>query len=147
MPSRAPADMDTRDQDAAVTAMLEARSIALVGASARPGSLGARMIDEVARSPSRPRTYLVNPRYADIGGVPCLPDLATVPEPVDLVLLAVPDHALEQQLSAAARSQARSALIFGNAFDPLAAPGYGAGWPRSPTTRAWPCAARGAWGS
>ena len=118
MPSRAPADMDTRDQDAAVTAMLEARSIALVGASARPGSLGARMIDEVARSPSRPRTYLVNPRYADIGGVPCLPDLATVPEPVDLVLLAVPDHALEQQLSAAARSQARSALIFGNAFDP-----------------------------
>jgi acetate---CoA ligase (ADP-forming) len=118
MPSRAPADMDTQDQDAAVTAMLEARSLALVGASARRGSLGGRMIEEVARSPSRPRTYLVNPRYADIGGVPCLPDLATVPEPVDLVLLAVPDHALEQQLSAAARSQARSAVIFGNAFDP-----------------------------
>ena len=98
--------------------MLEARSVALVGASARPGSLGARMIAEVARSPSRPRTYLVNPRYADIDGVPCLPDLAAVPEPVDLALLAVPDRALEQQLSAAARSQARSAVIFGNAFDP-----------------------------
>ena len=98
--------------------MLEARSVALVGASARPGSLGARMIAEVARSPSRPRTYLVNPHYADIDGVPCLPDLAALPEPVDLALLAVPDHALEQQLSAAARSQARSAVIFGNAFDP-----------------------------
>ncbi|HMH37290.1 MAG TPA: CoA-binding protein, partial [Streptosporangiaceae bacterium] len=98
--------------------MLEARSVALVGASARPGSLGARMITEVARSPSRPRTYLVNPRYRDIDGVPCLPDLAAVPEPVDLALLAVPDRALEQQLSAAARSQARSAVIFGNAFDP-----------------------------
>jgi acyl-CoA synthetase (NDP forming) len=102
----------------AVTAMLEARSVALVGASARPGSLGARMIAEVARSPSRPRTYLVNPRYADIDGVPCLPDLAAVPEPVDLALLAVPDRALEQEVSAAARSQARSAVIFGNAFDP-----------------------------
>ena len=101
-----------------VTAMLEARSVALVGASARPGSLGARMIAEVARSPSHPRTYLVNPRYRDIDGVPCLPDLAAVPEPVDLALLAVPDRALEQQLSAAARSQARSAVIFGNAFDP-----------------------------
>jgi acyl-CoA synthetase (NDP forming) len=98
--------------------MLEARSVALVGASARPGSLGARMIAEVARSPSRPRTYLVNPRYRDIDGVPCLPDLAAVPEPVDLALLAVPDRALEQQLSAAARSQARSAVIFGNAFNP-----------------------------
>jgi len=88
----------------AVTAMLEARSVALVGASARPGSLGARMIAELARSPSRPRAYLVNPRYADIGGVPCLPSLAEVPEPVDLALLAVPDTALEQQLGAAARN-------------------------------------------
>ena len=97
--------------------MLEARSVALVGASARPGSLGARMIAEVARSPSRPRTYLVNPRYPDIGGTPCLPSLAELPEPVDLVLLAVPDAALEAQLEAAARTRARSAIIFGSAFD------------------------------
>jgi acetate---CoA ligase (ADP-forming) len=107
----------------ALTAMLEARSVALVGASARPGSLGARMIAEVARSPSRPRTYLVNPRYQDIGGARCLPRLADVPEPVDLVLLAVPDTALEEQLGAAARTQARSAVIFGSAFDPPGATG------------------------
>jgi acetate---CoA ligase (ADP-forming) len=101
----------------AVTAMLEARSVALVGASARPGTLGARMIAELARSPSRPRTYLVNPRYPQINGQPCLPRLADVPEPVDLVLLAVPDAALEEQLGSAARRQDRSAIIFGNAFD------------------------------
>ena len=103
--------------------MLEARTVALVGASARPGSLGARMVAEVARSPSRPRTYLVNPRYPDIGGVPCLPSLAEVPEPADLVLLAVPDTALEDQLALAARTRARSAVIFGNAFDANGATG------------------------
>ncbi len=97
--------------------MLEARSVALVGASARPGSLGARMIDQLARSPSRPRTYLVNPRYAEIGGTPCLPSLAELPEPVDLAVLAVPDAALADQLALAARTRARSAVIFGNAFD------------------------------
>jgi acyl-CoA synthetase (NDP forming) len=75
------------------------------------------MIDQMARSPARPRTYLVNPRYADIGGVPCLPSLAEVPEPVDLVLLAVPDAALADQLALAARTKARSVVIFGNAFD------------------------------
>jgi acetate---CoA ligase (ADP-forming) len=105
-------------QAAAVRAMLEARSIALVGASARPDSLGAHMIREVARSSSRPRTYLVNPRYAEIGGAPCLPSLADLPEPVDLAILAVPDTALEEQLAAAARVNARSAIIFGSAFDP-----------------------------
>ena len=115
--------MDTRDQDAAVTAMLEARSIALVGASARPGSLGARMVAQVARSPSRPRTYLVNPRYAEIDGQPCLPRLADVPEPVDLVLLAVPDTALEEQLGQAASRGDRSAIIFGYALDLPAADG------------------------
>ena len=105
-------------KDGAVRAMLEARSIALVGASARPGSLGAQMIREVGRSSSRPRTYLVNPRYSDIGGAPCLPRLADLPEPVDLAILAVPDTALEEQLAAAASANARSAIIFGSAFDP-----------------------------
>ena len=105
-------------EDGAVRAMLEARSIALVGASARPGSLGERMIREVGRSPSRPRTYLVNPRYSDIGGAPCLPRLADLPAPVDLAILAVPDTALEEQLAAAASANARSAIIFGSAFDP-----------------------------
>jgi acyl-CoA synthetase (NDP forming) len=97
--------------------MLEARSVALVGASPRPGSLGARMIDEVARSPSRPRTYLVNPRYDQIGGIRCYPSLADVAEPPDLALLAVPDAALEDQVRAAVAVGARSAVIFGSAVE------------------------------
>jgi acyl-CoA synthetase (NDP forming) len=98
--------------------MLEARSVALVGASPRTGSLGARMIDEVAKSPSRPRTYLVNPRYSEICGTRCYSGLAELPESVDLALLAVPDAALEGQVRAAADAGIRSAVIFGSAVDP-----------------------------
>src|ERR1700722_7260820 len=97
--------------------MLEARSVALVGASPRPGSLGARMIEEVAKSAGAPRQYLVNPRYEEIGGVGCHPTLSDLPEPVDLALLAVPDAALEQQLKTAAEAGVRSAVIFGSAVD------------------------------
>ena len=81
-------------QRPALLALLEARSIALVGASPRPGSFGRRMIDEVARSPARPRIELVNPRYRQIGGRRCHPSLADLPGPVDLVLLGVPDAVL-----------------------------------------------------
>jgi acetate---CoA ligase (ADP-forming) len=98
--------------------MLEARSVALVGASPRPGSLGARMIEEVARSARAPRQYLVNPRYREIGGVRCYPALDELPEAADLALLAVPDGAVEQQLKAAAEGGVRSAVIFGSAVDP-----------------------------
>jgi acyl-CoA synthetase (NDP forming) len=97
--------------------MLEARSVALVGASPRPGSLGARMIEEVAKSAGAPRPYLVNPRYQQIGGVRCHPTLDDLPEAVDLALLAVPDAALEQQLKVAAAAGAGSAVIFGSAVD------------------------------
>jgi hypothetical protein len=45
------------DGRTALTAMLEARSVALVGASPRDGSLGQRMITEMARSNPAPRTY------------------------------------------------------------------------------------------
>src|SRR5450755_24524 len=98
-------------------AMLEATSIALVGASPRPGSFGQRMIDEVARSPAGPGIYLVNPRYRQIGERPCHPTLADLPGPVDLVLLGVPDAALEGQLGLAAGRGDAAAVIFGNAHE------------------------------
>jgi acyl-CoA synthetase (NDP forming) len=98
-------------------AMLEARSVALVGASSRLGSLGERMVAEVGRSPAAPRVYLVNPRYQRIDGRPCHPSLADLPEAVDLVLFGVPDAALAEQLSLAARRGDRSAVIFGGAYE------------------------------
>jgi acyl-CoA synthetase (NDP forming) len=101
----------------ALLAMLEARSVALVGASPRPGSFGSRMVQEVARSASRPRIYPVNPKYAEVDGLRCYPTLAELPEPADLVLLAVPDSALPDQLTLAAGCGARSAVIFGSAYE------------------------------
>jgi acyl-CoA synthetase (NDP forming) len=94
--------------------MLAARSIAVVGASERPGSFGERMVAEVTRSPSRPEVTLINPRYDSIGGIRCVPSLADIAGPVDLVLLGVPDAALEGQLSLAAARGDRSAVIFGS---------------------------------
>ena len=105
--------------------MLAARSVALVGASPRPGTFGARMVEEVTRSPARPRVHLVNPRYGEIAGQTCVPSLADLPGPVDLVLLAVPDAALEDQLAVAARRGDRAAVIFGNAHEEPAGPPAG----------------------
>ena len=104
----------------ALRAMLEARSVAVVGASARPGSFGARMLAEVGRSAATPVIYPVNPRYRRIGDLGCYPSLADLPAPADLVLLGVPDAALEEQLTRAAECGSRSAVIFGNAYEETA---------------------------
>ena len=96
--------------------MLGAQSVALVGASARPDSFGARMILEGLRSSAR--MHLVNPRYDRIDGIACAPSLAALDEPVDLVLLGVPDTALSDELQAAAAAGARGAMVFGSAYTP-----------------------------
>lgn len=93
--------------------MLGARSMALVGASAREDSLGSRMIIEAQKGSAR--FHLVNPRYDRIGDLPCVPSLADLDEPVDLVLMGVPNAVLPEQLSAAAAAGARSAVLFGSA--------------------------------
>ncbi len=94
---------------------LEARSVALVGASARPGSLGQRMVDEVLRSPGYEQVWLVNPSYDEVAGRPCLPSLAELDAAPDLVLLGVGDTRLVDQLKAAASIGARGAVVFGSA--------------------------------
>jgi acetate---CoA ligase (ADP-forming) len=107
---------ETSDRPA-LRAMLEARSVAVVGASARAGSFGERVRVELERSPSRPRIHLINPRYSEIAGHACVPSLADLAEPVDLVLFAVGDQALEEQFELAARRGDRSAVIFGSVVD------------------------------
>jgi acetate---CoA ligase (ADP-forming) len=105
------AAMNTRAQ--AVAAMLGARSIAVVGASARPDSFGARMVTEAMRGSAR--VHVVNPRYDRIGDQICAPSVADLDESVDLVLLGVPDAVLVEQLRVAVGAGARSAVIFGSA--------------------------------
>jgi acetate---CoA ligase (ADP-forming) len=100
--------------------MLEPRSIAVVGASDRPGSFGRRMTGEALRSTGAERVHLVHPKYDSVRGLPCVPSLVDVPEPVDLVLLGVPDAVLVEQVKVAAGRGDGGAVIFGSA------PGIGA---------------------
>ena len=115
--------------------MLGARSVAVVGASARPGSFGERLVTEVLRSPSAPARDLVNPRYDVVAGRPCVPSLRDVAEPVDLVLLGGQRRRGRGAAELAAARGDRSAVVFGSV---VVATGAGAvaaasGWPPSPS--------------
>ena len=105
------------DREDAVRRMLEPRSIAVVGASGRPGSFGERLALEALRSPAAPQVHLVHPSYPEVLGRPCVPSLADLDAPVDLVLLGVPDAALPEQVGLAAERGDRAAVVFGPAHD------------------------------
>jgi acetate---CoA ligase (ADP-forming) len=95
--------------------MMSARSVAVVGASDRPDSFGWRVSTEALRSPGLERVHLVNPGRSTVLGHPCVPSLADVPEPVDLVLLGVPDAALVPTLRLASSRGDAGAVVYGPA--------------------------------
>src|SRR4051812_18716177 len=96
--------------------MMRARSVAVVGASDRPGSFGWRVTTEVLRSPGPSRVHLVHPTRREVLGRLCLPSLDDVPEPVDLVLLGIPDAALAPTLEIAAARGDAGAVVYGPAY-------------------------------
>jgi acetate---CoA ligase (ADP-forming) len=98
--------------------LLEPRSVAVVGASARPGSFGDQLVAQLLSGGYRGGVHLVNPRYPEVAGRPCHPSLADLPGPVDLAVLAVPNAALEAQLRAAAAAGIPAAVIFASCLDP-----------------------------
>jgi len=106
----------TVEPPARLRAMMGARSVAVVGASERPDSFGWRVTTEVLRSPGLERVHLVNPGRSSVLGRPCVPSLADVPEPVDLVLLGVPDAALAPTLSVASARGDAGAVVYGPAY-------------------------------
>src|SRR6476619_1680380 len=93
-------------------AMLEARSVAVVGASPRAHSFGEQMMLQLTGGGFDGEIYPVNPGYEEIMGRRCYPSIDALPEAVDLALLGVANKMLEDQLSAAAGAGSRSAVIF-----------------------------------
>lgn len=91
--------------------LLRPSSIALVGASARPGSVGATIFAQLRRGGFPGRLALVNPRYREIGGLACHPSLDALEHPVDHAVFAVPDTAIEAELARAAAAGIKAATI------------------------------------
>ncbi len=97
--------------------MLEARSVAVVGASIKQGSLGESMLAELRRGGFTGAIYPVNPGYEEIAGLRCYPSILEVPEQVDLAILGVANARVEQALAEAAAAGAGSAVTFSSLYE------------------------------
>ena len=70
--------------------LLEPASVAVVGASRKPGRVGHAILRNMIDAGFRGALYAVNPHATSVLGVPAVPSVAELPEPPDLAVLAVP---------------------------------------------------------
>lgn len=103
--------------DSALRTMLEARSVAIVGASPKPGTPGNEMVEQLLFGGFRGEAATVNPKYDEVGGLPCYPSLEKVQFVPELVLLGVGNHQLEEQMVAAAERGVRGVVIFASGLE------------------------------
>src|SRR3972149_1689358 len=101
-----------------LTPLMTPKSVAIIGASQRSSSAlnresrGNRVIRNLKNFGYPGRIVTVNPKYNEVMDCPCYPDIAAIPEPVDCVVLAVPNRHVPDLLESAAASGVRAAVGF-----------------------------------
>lgn len=99
--------------------LLRPRSIAVVGASSEPFSLGANVMSNFATFGYGGTIHPVSRRFEAVEGHACVPAISDLPEGVDLAALVVPAKAVRQAVADCAERGVGGAVIFASGFAEL----------------------------
>lgn len=109
--------------------LMNPRSVAIIGASQRGASAlnreprGNRVIRNLKNFGYPGKIVAVNPKYSEVMECPCYPEIGAIPEPVDCVILAVPNRHVPDLLESAADAGVRAAVVFSAGFAETGADG------------------------
>lgn len=99
-----------------LTPLFEPASVAIIGASARPGAIGAVLVENMRAAKYRGALYAVNPKHRSVQGVPCFPSIARVPQRIDLAVIATPPETVPQLMVECGLAGVRAAVIITAGF-------------------------------
>ncbi len=105
---------------AQMSRMLAPSSIAILGASTRAGSFGERALNNLTQFDGR--VYPVNPRYEEVGGRRCYPNVAALPEVVDCAVICAAREAVEDIVVQCADAGVGGAIIFASGYAEVGLP-------------------------
>src|SRR6478736_5221021 len=91
--------------------LLSPRSVALVGASQRHGSVGRAVLENIRKAGFTGEFGLVNVRHAEIAGVPAVDHLDKLSFVPELVVITAPERAVPEIVEQAGRRGSAGALI------------------------------------
>jgi len=97
-------------------AILRPRSIAVIGASRRPDTIGFQILDNLVRHGFTGPVYPVNPHATVIHSIRAYPSILDVPEPVDLAIVVVPKEAVFSVAEDCIRKGVRGLVVISAGF-------------------------------
>ncbi|MFM9936809.1 MAG: acetate--CoA ligase family protein [Novosphingobium sp.] len=100
----------------ALERLLRPRSVAVVGASDKPGALGTTLLSNLDANGFAGAVYPINPKREILGGRTCLPGIEALPEGVDVAVLAIPRAGVLDAVRALAARRVGGVVIFAAGF-------------------------------
>jgi acetyl-CoA synthetase len=94
--------------------LLNPKSVAVIGASTRPGAFGERVLNNLTKFDGR--YYAVNARYDRIGDLPCYPNVAALPEVPDCAVITTPRESVEEIVRECAAIGVGGAIVFASGY-------------------------------
>jgi acetyltransferase len=91
--------------------LLAPRSVALIGASPRRGSVGRAILENIRKTGFKGDFGLVNSHYAEVGGVLAVGSIAELPFVPELVVISAPATAIATLIDQAGRLGVAGALV------------------------------------
>ncbi|RTL64050.1 MAG: GNAT family N-acetyltransferase [Hyphomicrobiales bacterium] len=92
-------------------ALLRPKSVALIGAGKRPGSVGLIMARNMLRANFKGTLRFVNPKHREIEGVACFPSIAALPEAPDLGVIVTPPQTVPGIVEELGAKGCRAAVV------------------------------------
>jgi acyl-CoA synthetase (NDP forming) len=97
--------------------VLTPASVAVIGASQRPSSVGRAILQNITAGNFPGPVYAVNPGVAELDGVPCVPSAAALPGEVDLAVIAAPAAAVPGIAEQCGRRGVRALVVITAGLD------------------------------
>ncbi|HEX6998095.1 MAG TPA: bifunctional acetate--CoA ligase family protein/GNAT family N-acetyltransferase [Gammaproteobacteria bacterium] len=98
-------------------AVFHPRSVAVIGASDREGSIGRVVMANLLESGFPGAVYPVNPKHRQVRGLTAYRDAAGLPEAPDLAVIAVPAAKVPRVIAQAGERGARGAVVISAGFE------------------------------
>ncbi len=112
-------DVLSRRGRGALDAIFAPRSVAVIGATEAPGSVGRTVLFNLLQSPFGGPVFPVNPRRASVLGVKAYPNLAAVPERVDLAVVVTQAATVPGVIRQCADTGVKGAIVISAGFKEL----------------------------
>ncbi len=103
----------------ALSHMLCPKSIVVIGATPDTNKLNGRPLHFLQRDGYKGKLYGVNPKYSEINGTPCFPDIASLPETPDLAVVAVSQKLATAAVGELGKKGVPVAVLFSSGYSEI----------------------------